>query len=318
MEFIFSSDCLLHDTGSHPECAERLDAFRGLPNTTTPPGESFLKLVHTSDHIEKIKQSCTLSIPVDNDTLTCPNSYLAACAAVGASITAANTGGFALVRPPGHHAYPQRASGFCLFNNIAIATHHLINEGKKVFILDIDGHLGDGTSHIFYQDPRVLYCSLHQFPAFPGNGWVDEVGSGPGQGFTVNIPMPPGAADDIYWKGLDFILPLARQFDPDVVAISAGFDAQQLDPLLQLRLSLDCYYQSGQWLRNHFKEVFAILEGGYNLDILPKAIHQFRDGFNGTPQKYPENTTTSNTEVTAIFDRNLSQLHKILKPYWPI
>ena len=317
MELIFSSDCLLHNTGGHPECIERLDAFRDLPNNVAPPGEQFLELVHTSDYIEKVRQSCANSIPLDNDTLTSPNSYLAACAAVGMSIEAASTGGFALVRPPGHHAYPQRASGFCLFNNIAIAVQFLVNQGKRVFILDIDGHLGDGTSAVFYENPNVLFCSLHQYPAFPGTGWVDEIGSGLGQGFTINIPMPPGSGDDVFWNGLEYVLPIARTFGPEVVAVSAGFDAHQLDPLLQLRLSLECYHQCGMWLRNNFDEVFAVLEGGYNLKILPKAISQFMDGINGNTSKYIEGTK-SDPSIQTAFNRNLDQLHQILKVYWPI
>lgn len=318
MELIFSSDCLLHNTGGHPESIERLDAFRDLANNVAPPGEQFLKLVHTSEHVEKVRQSCMQSIPLDNDTLTSPKSYLAACAAVGASITAATSGGFALVRPPGHHAYADRASGFCLFNNIAIAVRFMTDQGKKVFILDIDGHLGDGTSSVFYDNPKVLYCSLHQYPAFPGTGWVDEIGSDRGQGFTINIPMPPASGDDVFWNGLEYVLPIARAFDPEIVAVSAGFDAHQLDPLLQLKLSLGCYHQCGAWLRSNFDKVFAVLEGGYNLNILPKAIYQFVDGFNGKTPKYLEDPTTSDPSVRTAFNRNLNQLHHILKDYWPI
>jgi len=318
MEFIFSSDCLLHNTGGHPECIGRLDKFRDLPNNVVHSGEQFLKLVHTNDHIEKVRQSCMQSLPLDNDTLTSPNSYLAGCAAVGASITAATSGGFALVRPPGHHAYPQRASGFCLFNNIAIAVRFLTNQGKKVFILDIDGHLGDGTSSVFYDNPQVLYCSLHQYPAFPGTGWVDEIGSGRGQGFTINLPMPPASGDDVFRNGLDYILPIARAFGPEIVAVSAGFDGHQLDPLLQLQLSLGCYHQCGAWLRSNFEEVFAVLEGGYNLNILPKAIYQFVDGINGKTPEFMEESTSSDPAVHTAFNRNLDQLHQILKDYWPI
>ncbi len=318
MELIFSSDCLLHDTDGHPECIERLAAFRDLPDNVAFPGESFLNLIHTDEHINKVKQSCPQSIPLDNDTLTSPNSFVAACAAVGASITAASTQGFALVRPPGHHAYPSKATGFCLFNNIAIAVQYLINQGKRVLILDIDGHLGDGTRSIFYDNPDVLFCSLHQYPAFPGFGWIDEIGTGKGKGFSINIPLPPGSGDDLFNRGLDYLLPITKNFNPDIVAVSAGFDAHQLDPLLQLRLSLDCYYQIGNWLKSNFHEVFAVLEGGYNLDILPKAILQFVNGINGITPEYMEGNTTSDSEIQSVFNSNLDQLHQILKDYWPI
>lgn len=307
-----------HQTGNHPECAERLFSFKELPNAEIPAGEPYLELVHTQDYIQKVKDASANSIPLDGDTMTSLHSFEAACAAVGASVKAADTGGFALVRPPGHHAYPKRASGFCLFNSIAIATRSLIEQGKKVMILDIDGHLGDGTSYVFYNDPNVLFCSLHQYPAFPGNGWIDEIGSGPGQGFTINLPLPPGSGDDIFWQAMDFLLPLAKHFNPDTVAVSAGFDAHHTDPLLQLRLSLNCYYRCGLWLRKHFENVFAVLEGGYNLNTLPKAIDQFHQGVNGLAEPHPETASSSDRSTGSIFEKNLQGLHQELKPYWPI
>ena len=176
-------------------------------------------------------------------------------------------------------------------------------------ILDIDGHLGDGTSHIFYHDPNVLFCSLHQYPAFPGNGWVDEIGSGPGQGFTINLPLPPGSADDIFWQGMSFLQSIAEVFRPDVVAISAGFDAHHSDPLLQLGLSLNCYFRCGVWLRDHFKNVFAVLEGGYNLNTLPKAINQFYHGINGLDEPHPEHVNSSHKSTVSIFGP------RIFKPF---
>ena len=318
MEHIFRSECLLHLTGNHPECPERLDAFRHLPNSDVPDGSLFLELVHDDQYIEKVKEHADRNIPLDTDTLISSHSFQAATAAVGASIAAADSNGFALVRPPGHHAYPNRGSGFCLFNSIAIACQHQVQQGKKVLILDIDGHQGDGTCHTFYQDPNVLFISLHQYPAFPGTGWLDEIGSGAGKGFTINIPMPPGSADDVFWSGLEFIKPIAESFDPDVVAVSAGFDAHQLDPLLQLRLSLHCYYRCGQWLSNNFKQVFAVLEGGYNLEVLPKAIDQFICGINQSAEPFSEAETLTDRSERAVFDSHLNQLQGILKEHWAI
>jgi acetoin utilization deacetylase AcuC-like enzyme len=318
VELIYSSDCLLHHTGGHPECPERLEAFRAMPNASIPVGEDYLELVHTSGHIQKVKRYCRQSLPLDSDTLTSLQSYRAACAAVAGSVMAAETGGFALVRPPGHHAYPARSSGFCLFNNIAIAVRSLSTNGKKVMILDIDGHLGDGTSATFYDDPNVLFCSLHQYPAFPGGGWVDEIGSGAGKGFTINIPMPPGSADDIFWLGMNFVKPIMLDFNPEIVAVSAGFDGHQNDPLLQLKLSLSCYYDCGQWLRDHFKKVFAVLEGGYNLEFLPKAIDQFYRGINDAPEQYQEAATKSDSSTYTMFNHNLERLQGNLKEYWAL
>jgi acetoin utilization deacetylase AcuC-like enzyme len=318
VKYIYNSDCLLHDTGNHPECSARLQEFKQLAEVEIPDGQGFLTLVHSPSYIDRVKNACRQELPLDADTITSLESYKAACAAVGASVTAAEKGGFALVRPPGHHAYANRGSGFCLFNNIAIATKYLSNQGKKVLILDIDGHQGDGTCDIFYRDPNVLFCSLHQYPAFPGKGWLNELGEAKGKGFTLNIPMPPGSSDDIFWQGLDFLLPIAKSFNPEVVAVSAGFDAHRLDPLLQLRLSLDSYYRCGLWLMENFTNVFAVLEGGYNLDILPKAINQFHAGVNLQPQLYPEQETLSDTNTTASFKQNLDQLHQVAKEYWPI
>ncbi len=305
-----------HQTGSHPECPERLADFKDRHFADLPSGFDYLRLVHTPEHIAQVQQACVTGTSLDGDTLTSTGSYLAALDGVAASITASTTGGFALVRPPGHHAYPHNSTGFCLFNNIGIAAKHLTSQGKKVLIVDFDGHLGDGTSHIFYKDSQVLFCSLHQYPAFPGNGRVNEIGSGAGLGYTINIPMPAAAGDDLFWEAMQSILPIAHQFNPDVVAVSAGFDGHIMDPLLQLRYSLSTYYKCGQWLHEHFNEVFAVLEGGYNLDILPKAIWNFADGYNEKPQQYREDWTNSSPVVSKKFFADLSALKDILSPFW--
>jgi len=277
-----------------------------------------LRHVHSAEHIEQVKNACALEHSLDGDTQTSKDSFQAALAAVTASVKAAYCQGFAFVRPPGHHAYSYKSSGFCLFNGIAVAVQAMINEGKRVLILDFDGHLGDGTSDIFYQSDQVLFCSLHQYPAFPGNGWVDEIGSGSGKGFTVNIPMPPGSGDDLFKQGLEFLVPIAHQFKPQVVAVSAGFDGHILDPLLQLNYSLNSFYHCGRWLSNHFDHTFAVLEGGYNLEVLPKAIKQFVAGVNQQDPPYQEKSTYSTAAVLNKFNDNIEQLHEQLRPYWSI
>ena len=196
MKLIYNKIFLEHETpAGHAENRKRLESLGPIPESTIINGEPFLELVHPKSHIEKIRDACKHSMQIDSDTFTSPRSFEVATHAVGAAIMASMKNDFAIVRPPGHHAHPTMASGFCLFNNIAIASQKLVNEGKKVFILDFDGHLGDGTLKAFYDTDKVLFWSLHQYPAFPGGGFVDEIGEGKGKGYSINVPLPPESAD---------------------------------------------------------------------------------------------------------------------------
>jgi acetoin utilization deacetylase AcuC-like enzyme len=163
-----------------------------------------------------------------------------------------------------------------------------------------------------------MYWSIHQFPAFPGHGFVDEIGTGKGAGFTINVPLPPGSGDDIYANALQYTLPVALEFNPDVVAVSAGFDAHQYDLLLDLRLTVDAFYKTGVMLAEHFSTVFATLEGGYNVEELPKSIHNFTDGISGNTKKYSELATESNMQVWMEYEMRLDKLLSNLTPYWSI
>jgi acetoin utilization deacetylase AcuC-like enzyme len=318
MKILYDPTIREHDTGVHPESNRRLSFFKNLvPEPNPLDGAPYLELVHPKNYIDKVRRHCEQNKPLDGDTQTSPGSFGAACAAVGATILAMERGDFALVRPPGHHAYRDKASGFCLFNNIAIAAQKAVNEGKRVLILDFDGHLGDGTMDIFYDSDRVLFWSLHQYPAFPGHGSAHEIGVGPGKGFTINVPLPPSSGDDILMHAVDYLLPVVLRFQPDVVAVSAGFDAHQFDPLLQLRASAGFYYKIGALLTTHFPgKLFAVLEGGYNAEELPRCVDNFIAGVNGEPMPHAEASTTSGLRIWETYEMQLHTVAGLLSKYW--
>ena len=319
MNLISNKIFLEHDTGTgHPESAKRLMAFGDLPDTTIESGEPYLELVHSKDYIEKVKEACSHGMPLDADTQTCEKSFEVACYAVGAAIQASKTNGFALVRPPGHHSYPTYGSGFCLFNNIAIATQKLVNEGKRVLILDFDGHLGDGTLHTFYKTDKVLFWSLHQYPAFPGGGFADEIGEEKGKGYSINVPLPAGSSDDLFMHAIHNFMTIAKQFSPDVVAVSAGFDAYRLDPLLQLNLSATTFYKTGQILKANFQNIFAVLEGGYNTEYLPKCVYNFLAGINGEKIVLDEALTISPAYIINEYEKRINVLKNSLNTLWDV
>jgi acetoin utilization deacetylase AcuC-like enzyme len=316
MDILYHPIILEHETLNHPENKGRIVSLGDLPITELQLDEVPLHLVHTKEYINEVKQACAASQPIDADTQTSPKSWDAALYAVAATLRASEINGFAVVRPPGHHAHANFGSGFCLFNNIAIATQQLVNCGKRVLIFDFDGHLGDGTEEIFYKTNKVMYWSLHQFPAFPQKGTIDEIGEGEGLGYTINVPIPPKSGDDIYLRAVRRILPIAKQFAPDIVAVSAGFDAHRLDPLLDLELSANTYFELGRILKDNFTSLFATLEGGYNTQVLPNCLYNFLDGVNGKLKRFSEDPTESTILTMETFELDLEKLITNLAPYW--
>lgn len=312
MELIYNKVFLEHDTGMHPENKKRLECFGKLKENEIKSGEKYLNLIHDSHYIKKVKKACKKQGYLDPDTYVSKGSWNAAVMAVGATIAASQSGDFALVRPPGHHAHKTHSSGFCVFNNLAISVQKLVNEGKKVLIFDFDGHLGDGTESIFYDTNKVLYFSLHQYPAFPNKGWVDELGEGKGKGYTINVPLPAGTCDDLYFNAIKRMMPYLKRFNADTVALSAGFDAYHSDLLLDLKLTVNSYYKLGKILRENFENMYATLEGGYNTEALPFCVFNFLEGINGKKQKYEEKDIKSSQEVKKEYEKRIKELNRNL------
>ena len=298
MTFALMYDDLFLDhyaSRSHPECPERLSAImarfeaRGWLEAMRIPARDAtmdeLSLAHDPEYIEDVLRRIEAgSGYLDPDTFFSEGTKRAVLAAAGGTIDAARAVAegradfaFALNRPPGHHATARRAMGFCILNHTAIAAHALLADGaERILIFDWDVHHGNGTQNIFYDDPRVLFISVHQWPQFPGTGRTHEIGEGQGKGFSVNLPFPAGAVDADYAAVMDrVVLPLARNFNPELVLVSAGFDAHERDPLGGMRLTTEVFaYMTARIFEIADKTGCGpcfVLEGGYDLTGLADA-----------------------------------------------
>jgi len=289
--FVYDDIFLTHETPrGHPERKERLisivNALKSSPLwdqlTHIKPRKATLEeleMVHSHSYVEKIKE--LRQGYLDPDTYLSKGSFEAALYAAGAVIEAIDRcrNGelrrvFCAVRPPGHHAERDRAMGFCIFNNIAVGVRYAQKIGyRKVFVIDFDVHHGNGTQHIFEDDDTVYYFSTHQYPHYPGTGRESETGQGRGKGFTTNVPMPYGSGDDKYFSTYNNVLPeLMKQFSPDLVLVSAGYDIREEDPLSGIEVSDEGIRNIVRGTLSYPAPAVFTLEGGYNLDALSRSV----------------------------------------------
>ncbi|MFN8175340.1 MAG: histone deacetylase [Solirubrobacteraceae bacterium] len=324
---------LRHDTGSHPERAERIVAIEealaaegwlGYERAESPAaGRGDLEAVHPARHVSRIEELAARGGGLlDPDTVVSEHSFEAARHAAGGAlllaellVTGASPTGFSIHRPPGHHAEAARAMGFCLFNSVAVAARHALDRHgvERVMVLDWDVHHGNGTNDIFHAGREVLFVSIHQSPLYPGTGGAGDVGEGEGRGYTVNLPVPPGAGDEAYRSLVEHVVvPLGRAYQPRLILLSAGFDAHRDDPLADARVTEGGFAAMAAAMSRLGAEtgapVGAVLEGGYDLGALSSSVVATMRALAAGPRAGADEVPLHPLAAGA---------RRLLEPFWP-